>query len=169
MASLPFTDSTKNVFAESRLIALDLGYDYISTLHFFLADCNLYPISSSKGLFFKNEAEFEKFYSNMRVGAPTTLLGSVPLLREAEQSLKKAKQVCRSYRDEAIHPCHLLLAASQLPASPILNLLTIAGLTPEDLRNYYIRTGQLSPLLPAPYNTPNILSRLWQRVRPHRL
>ena len=168
MASLPFTESTKSVFAKSRQIALDLGCDYISTLHFFLADCQLHPLSSPKGLFFDNHGSFQKFYDTSRVGAPNNAMGSVPLLKEAEKTLRHARQVCKSYRDEAIHPCHLFVASSQLPGSPILNLLTLAKFMPEDLTNFYIRSGQLKSLPTASDLPQSFLSRWWQQLREHR-
>jgi len=70
MAALPFSESFKNVIATTRLIALDLGCDYISTIHFFLADCQLHPLSSLKGLFFKNEADFNGFIKSAELVRP---------------------------------------------------------------------------------------------------
>jgi hypothetical protein len=38
-----FSPKTKELISEARLIAIELGYDYVSTLHLFLADCKIIP------------------------------------------------------------------------------------------------------------------------------
>ncbi|RZK13562.1 MAG: hypothetical protein EOO56_26805, partial [Hymenobacter sp.] len=44
--TVPFSPELKELIARSREVAIDLGYDYISTLHLLLADCTMpYPYS----------------------------------------------------------------------------------------------------------------------------
>ena len=166
MAALPFSESFKNVIATTRLIALDLGCDYISTIHFFLADCQLHPLSSLKGLLFKNEADFQRFYQEFRVGPAIFAVGagSVPLLTESDATLRRTKQIARAYQEKTIHPCHFFVAATQVPNSIFRSLLTTNDIAPEDALAYYVRAGQL-PFAPAPVSARGgRLGQLWRAI-----
>lgn len=166
MAALPFSESFKNVIATTRLIALDLGCDYISTIHFFLADCQLHPLSSLKGLFFKNEADFQRFYQECRVGPAVFAMGagSVPLLAETDAALRRTKRVAQAYQETALQPCHFFVAATEVPTSIFRSLLTTNNMAPEAALAYYVRNGQL-PAAPVPASASRQqLGKLWRAI-----
>jgi hypothetical protein len=170
MAALPFSESFKNVIAASRLVALDLGCDYISTIHFFLADCQLHPLSSLKGLLFRNESDFQRFYQEFRVGPAIFAVGagSVPLLTETDATLRRAKRVARAYQETVVHPCHFFVAATEVPNSIFRSLLTTNTIAPEEALAYYVRNGQL-PAAPVPASTSKQqLSKLWRAIFSYR-
>ena len=64
-----FSKELKDIVAESRSIALELGYNYISTLHIFLADCRLKNVYSIHDFAFENNEAFLHFFEQVRVGA----------------------------------------------------------------------------------------------------
>lgn len=167
MAILPFSDSLKHVIAQSRLTALDLGCDYVSTLHFFLADCQLHPLSSLKGLLFKDEADFQRFYASLREGPAifATEAGSVPLTVEAEKTLQQAARVCKHYREASMYPCHVFVAANQFSDTVVNSLLTSNNFSSQDALAYYIRLGQLPPPVVKDIANQSLVSRLWQQLR----
>jgi hypothetical protein len=56
-----FSPEFKELISQSREIAIDLGYDYISTIHFFLADCESKRADSLLKFAFEDEAGYQVF------------------------------------------------------------------------------------------------------------
>src|SRR4249919_877241 len=99
-----FSQETRSLINESRLVAIDLGYDYISTVHFFLADCKLNNRHTIRDFAFKTVTDFQAFYNSQRIGDPTIFAESLPLTLEAEKTIKKANLLWsrRNYKDTQI-------------------------------------------------------------------
>ena len=82
MLDANFSAESKAVVAESRLIALELGYNYISTVHFLLADCMSGFNDSIKDFLFSSEEEFNSFYESQRIGELFSAVDSLPLTKK---------------------------------------------------------------------------------------
>jgi len=107
--------STKELMSKSRLIALDLGCDYITTVHFLLADCELDSPASLRSTF-PTPQDYNAFYARQRKGEKITLgildNESLPLTIEAENALRQGLKEMRRYRAKQIEPHHVLLGAA---------------------------------------------------------
>ena len=135
------------IIAESRIVALELGYDYISTVHFFLTDCKLNNKYRIKEFVFKTDEEFKIFYESNRIGNSNVQmqLDSLPLTIEAENTISKAFLLWNDhhYTDDHIYPYHLFLAASQLKDSLFYSIIDPNQGLQNSLEAYYIEIGQL--------------------------
>ena|ERR1700754_759369 len=139
-----FSPETNQLIAESRLAAIDLGYDYISTRHFFLADCKLNNQYSLRGFSFRNEDEFNSFYNSCRVGDSSIFIDTLPITLEAEHTLTGADSLWRKkYRNKYIQPFHVFLAACQAKNSEFRKLLALQEGLFERLENYYVESGAI--------------------------
>jgi hypothetical protein len=142
-----FSKEFKKIVAGSRKIALELGYDHISTIHFLLADCRLRNVYSIHDFAFENEEAFEEFYDALRLGNPAASEYDLPLSMEAEKTVKKAfKLWYRSdYYDDYVEPYHFFLAAATFPDSLFSKAFNANSNLFDELEAYYIRIGQTSP------------------------
>lgn len=132
-----FSPEIQALIAQSRTVAIDLGYDSISTLHLFLADCAMPYLYSLAGLCFPNQAAYADFYENCRLGPAKTGAGSLPLTVEFEQMLKLAPLTRPvGFRSE-LYPCHLFLAAATVPDAAWLGFLVPTADLPAQLLAYY--------------------------------
>jgi ATP-dependent Clp protease ATP-binding subunit ClpA len=142
-----FSEQTKALINEARLVAVDLGHNHISTIHFFLGDCRLNHTYSIRGFVFRSEEEFNQFYKTQK-NAEQTIFGpstddSLRLTIEAEQTLKKSLSEQKKYGHKKLEPFHIFLAASQLEHS-----LFVAILKPKEglhsrLSAYYQKAGHI--------------------------
>lgn len=142
--AVAFSPDLQTLIAQSRLVALDLGADCITTQHLLLADCTLPYAYSLRHLLFtapNADAQLAAFHESGRVGPARTEGGSVPLSASFEDALPLAQSIGRQYglRPGKLLPCHLLLAAASLPGSELSQVLQAeppATLT-ENLLAYY--------------------------------
>lgn len=137
--SYQISPAFKELAAEARNIAIKMGYDYISTIHFFLADCYNNNSQSIKDFAFKNQDELHTFYNNQKIGEESIFVDSLPLTVEAEEALKKARQLITVYNDRQLYPYHFFLAASQQKKSLFYSILEPKEKLFERLEKYYIR------------------------------
>jgi hypothetical protein len=130
-----FSQKTKDIINESRLIAIELGYDYLSTLHLFLADCKINDKFSVKGFAFRSHDDFLTFYNNQRI----------LLTKEAEKTIRKAFKLWShsTYIDSQVHPYHLFLAASLITNSAFCSVFQGNRSVYEKLEQYFIDIGQI--------------------------
>lgn len=142
-----FSRDLKNIVAESRHIALELGYDYISTVHFLLADCRLQRTGSIFDFAFQSEADFEHFFKALRIGPPATTVFDLPLTLEAEKTVTKAFKLWNrsDYFDDYVQPYHFFLAAASFPDSLFSKAFNANNNLLTELEAYYISIGQTSP------------------------
>lgn len=107
-----FSPELQALIMQSRTVAIDLGYDHISTLHLFLADCAMpYPYSLAE-LCFPSQAAYAIFYERCRLGPAGVGVGFLPLTAEYEQALKRAPLAQQEGFRSELHPCHLFLASA---------------------------------------------------------
>ncbi|GAB3730916.1 hypothetical protein GCM10027594_12960 [Hymenobacter agri] len=123
-----FGPTLQNLIARSREVAIDLGYDHISTLHVFLADCTMPYAYSLTSMFFADAEARQTFYEQHRIGTANENVGSLPLTVEFEQALRLTSSTRRHGLSWSLHPCHLFLAAAEVPSS---NFYQLAANTPD--------------------------------------
>ena len=154
-----FSQATKAVIAQSREIALDLGYGHISSLHFFLADCKRNSNDSIRDFAFRSNEELQQYYDAERVG-PTIYQDTLPLTVEAEHTIKKAVILFKTtYKHKRVQPWHLFLAASQMEHTEFYFILEHIGDFHNKLDKYYTEKGVINkPGLPG----KNFWSRLFK-------
>lgn len=107
------SQNTKDLIVRSREIALDLGCEYISTMHMAIADCLMLYNCSIRKLMFDTDEELDKFYELMRVGESLDGNESLPLTVEAEKTIQDAGQLARRMQEGKLQPYHIFIAASQ--------------------------------------------------------
>jgi len=135
--TLSFAPELKELIARSREVAIDLGYDYISTLHVLLADCTMtYPYSLA-GLFFPDLEARTAFYESHRLGPANLAAGSLPITAEYGQALKLAPMSRQYGFCEELHPCHLFVAASQVAGAEFSQAVPAATDLTQVLLTYY--------------------------------
>ena len=145
-----FSKATKDIIAESRNIAIDLGYDYISTIHLFLADCKRNSVDSIKDFAFRTDEELQLYYDKHKIGDSTIFLDTLPLTLEAEHTIKKRMILFKTtYKDKAVQPWHFFLAASQLKETEFYFILEHIGDFHEKLDKYYTDKGVLNKTIPG--------------------
>lgn len=155
---MTFSHDAKVVIAESRNIAIDLGYDYISTIHFFLADCKRNSNYTIKNFVFRTDEELQKFYDSQIKGLPTMSLDTLPLTKEAEDMLRRAMVLVKStYHAQTIQPWHLFLAGSQLKETLFYSILQPKEGLYERLDKYYTELGVIN-------RTPPPRKGFWSRL-----
>ena len=108
-----FSNELKELIASSREIAIDLGYDYISTIHFFLADCESKRVDSILKFGFKSEAEYQTFKQDYKLQKENYLdfiNESLPLTKEAEITIRLSEKERKLQGDNVVFPRHLFIA-----------------------------------------------------------
>lgn len=152
-----FSENAISLMAESRKIAVELGYDYISTLHLLLADCKLNYQYSIRNFIFHNDTEFDTFMGQHKIGDVSIFAETIPITKEAEQTIFKGCLLWSDsiYYDDEIRPYHFFLAASQLPETDFCLLLEPKKGLHERLERYYLQIGQI--------DQKNISKSLWSR------
>jgi hypothetical protein len=136
-----FPQETKELIAKSRNVAIDLGCDYISTMHLFLADCEMeYPYSLVH-LFFETKKQYADFYESQREGVSGSASGALPITVELEDSFRQAGMSGLHAGGAGIYPCHLFLAVCEVAAAGFASLAK-----GQDMRalllDYYTALGQ---------------------------
>ena len=111
MKNFQYSKDFKELMSVSREIAIELGYDRISTIHFFLADCQMNNNLSIRNFVFRTTSEYETFFKSHRIGESTIFAESLPITREAEKSIRKANLKSKQYGESEVQPYHLFLAA----------------------------------------------------------
>ncbi len=104
----------KELVSQSREIAIDLGYDYISTIHFFLADCESNKSNSLLKFAFKDENEFlsfKKTYTLEKQDHLNLINESIPLTKEAENTIRLTETERKINKHLKCYPFHFFIAA----------------------------------------------------------
>jgi hypothetical protein len=140
-----FSIEVKELIAQSREVALSLGYDYISTVHLFLADCKINAACSIRKFAFVTEDDFQTFYISQKVGEPIIIAEELPLTVEAENTIRNAFKIWShsNYFDKEIRPYHLFLAAALMSNTLFCSLFPQEDQLYEKLEQYYIEVGKI--------------------------
>lgn len=138
-----FSPETKELLAKAHEIAVDLGDITISTIHFFIANCNMEY--NPKEYLFSSEEEFNKFYELQRRGKPKTLDYDkpLPLTEEAGKTIRFSLQMKRGIKSKQVQPVHLMLAATQLYDSQFYALCKDKHDAYQELFEFYKSKGFL--------------------------
>lgn len=134
------SEQTKKILAESRTIALDMGSEYISTFHLFIADCKLNGKYSIKNLIFETDEKFQTFIQLQKKTTSKIIVPElIPLTNEVKETILKAATICNSkeFYADAIYPYHLFIAASQLNSTKFYSVFKQFEGFEERLKQYY--------------------------------
>jgi hypothetical protein len=159
MDNFRFTLAVKDIIRESRLIALETGYNYVSTVHFFLADCRLNKPDSLRKFFFASEADLIEAIRNSNSGVLDleNLDTVLPLTKEAENCIRNSQEERIRYQQRLTIPAHLFLAAAKDPKSLFLENSSDKETLYDRLVVYY---QNLKVLSPEEIGKPSLLSRI---------
>jgi bifunctional DNase/RNase len=121
-----FSDNVKHLLAAAQKLAIKLGYNYVGSIHFLMADCEAgFPDSPFHVLFENNEA-FSTLLKNMtqKKGwsfkpAPAVL----PLSQELEDALRLSLAIKQQHNSDVIQPGHIHFASLQNTESGVYKLL----------------------------------------------
>ena len=109
-----FAPQTKEFIAKSREMAINMGYDYISTIHFFLADCENESAFSILNFAFKKPQEYTSFknsYLKDKIEYLNFLTESIPLTKEAEIAIRASILEQKNSGQNNTYPWHILMSA----------------------------------------------------------
>ncbi len=109
-----FSTELKELIAKSREVALSLGYDYISTIHFFIADCDINRQTAIMNFAFSDYNEFTAFkkgYTLQKTDFFDFTDESLPLTKEAEEVIGMLESERIFYKQTEVFPCHFFIAA----------------------------------------------------------
>ncbi len=142
-----FSYELKELISKSRETAINLGYDYISTIHFFIADCERENTCSILNFAFSDENEFKKFkinYTLSKINYLEFIDESIPLTKEAETTILLADAERILLKQTETYPCHLFLAALKNPTSLLSECFRHDINALDDLTNYYKELGSFT-------------------------
>ncbi|MGV3765993.1 MAG: hypothetical protein ACO1NW_07685 [Chitinophagaceae bacterium] len=139
-----FTEETKALVAGARNTAIELGYDYICSLDFLVADCASGRPDALLNFGFPDKEAFEKYKAALLTeNAPRADLKhkSLPLTLEAERMLRAGHAERKARNHALLHPCHIFLAGLKSPGCMLRE-----AFTPDDelmvrLEQFYHDTG----------------------------
>ncbi len=103
-----FSNETKVVITMARDIAIDLGSELISTIHFYLANCKLEGYFNPKEFLFQSEEEFEQFYESLRIINPNIINNdNISLTLEAEETIRQSLKLKKEIKSDLVQPTHI--------------------------------------------------------------
>ena len=141
-----FSIECKSLISGSREIALSLGYDYISTVHIFLADCESESSSSIKKFAFPEDADYIKFkneYALSGVNYLDHINDSIPLTIEAESAIKLSEKERRATGFDITYPFHIILGCFKAKNSILKDCFRNEPDLLDKIMEYYKDSGVL--------------------------
>ena len=144
-----FSFECKSLISKSREIAINLGYDYISTVHFFLADCeNDSPTSIRKFAFGDNDNEYLKFkkgYTLNEINYLDHIDDSIPLTKEAESAIRLGEKERLATGHDMTYPFHILIGCFKAENSVLADCFKNNTTVIDNLMKYYKDLVNLEP------------------------
>ena len=140
-----FSNELKQLIANSRDLAIDLGNDHISTLHFFLADCESGNHASILNFAFKNREDYlsyKKSITPSEIHYLDQLLDSLPLTKEAEATIIQTEIERQQNRQAECYPFHFFIAALKIKSSVLAQGFQKDQDACEKLTRYYKELGE---------------------------
>ncbi len=132
-----FSENSFNTLMKSRSIAMDLGNEYIETIHYVFADFMINE-NSIKSFLFENEEEFISFYNSFKIKEPILdVNANIALSKEFENAIIKSNQKKIQYNSTKIEPIHIILASAEIENSIVNQLITKKEMKYADLEKYY--------------------------------
>jgi ATP-dependent Clp protease ATP-binding subunit ClpA len=125
----------------SREIALELGYDYISSVHFMFAEIEQDGIL--KSFLSEKVNDFKALFESARLHSKIEK-GDVPLTVEAEKSLRKSNIEAFIHSSNKIEPFHIILASLKIKNSLLTEFLSKLGLYYDDLQKHILKNWYIN-------------------------
>lgn len=169
-----FSNECKELVSQSREIAIELGYDYISTVHFFLADCeNDYRLSIKK-FAFKDHNAYLKFKKQCTLAEQVDHLDrfndSLPLSKEAEAAIRSSEKERQVTGSDLIYPFHIIIASFKVKNSVLSDCFRDDPDVLEKLLKYYkdldvpeFGTTTVDEIMSRQKNPFNFLLRIFKK------
>lgn len=176
-----FSVELKELVSKSRETAIDLGYGYISTIHFFIADCESKASDSILKFGFNSDSEFEKFKRNHTLKKDDLLNyidESLPLTQEAVITIRLAETERMLCKQKLVYPSHFFLAALKNKESILFECFKQDENAYDNLVSYYNEFNEFEKSkmtekeieqqyhIPKVDNGNGILNRIFQLFRP---
>lgn len=139
-----FSNEFREIVAYSREIAIDMGYDYISTIHFFLADCEKKLPGSIFKFAFENENQYLQFKEHYRLDKENLLHfsnESLPLTMEAETTIRLSIDEKTFYKQTEVFACHFFIAALKNTKSHLFACFKHNENVAKNITDYYDELG----------------------------
>jgi ATP-dependent Clp protease ATP-binding subunit ClpA len=108
-----FSTELQLLIKHTRKVALEMGYDYISTIHFLIANCEL-NLQELYKFGFADEPAFKAYkqeWSIPEANNQENNAASLPLTVEAETTIRLTDVERDIHKQSAAYPCHFFLAA----------------------------------------------------------
>jgi ATP-dependent Clp protease ATP-binding subunit ClpA len=140
-----FSRELKELISQSRETAIDLGYDYITTIHFFIADCETKSNNSIFRFGFKSDEEYQNFKKHYTLKSEDLLtleIESLPLTKEAEVAIRLARIEADQRQQALIYPAHLFIGALKNKGSLLTECFKQDENALEKLISYYEQLGE---------------------------
>lgn len=139
-----FTKETKALVADARDTAIELGYDYICSVDFLIADCASGRPDSLLKFSFPDKDAFEKYKASLLTeNAPRTDLihKSLPMTLEVERTLRAGHAEREARNHALLHPCHIFLAGLKAPGCMLREVFSPDDELMAQLEQFYQDTG----------------------------
>ncbi len=134
-----FSDNTNKIIEHSRLVSLRLGYDYISSLHLFIADCEYGNGITLFDFGFLSHQEFDIFFESCSIGETNILSeDTLPLTLELEKIINRSVFFRNKQANSFIEPAHIFLAAAEDKTSIFFTLFPDSPDLFGALEKYYL-------------------------------
>ncbi len=143
-----FSVECKSLISKSREIAINLGYDYISTVHFFLADCESDSPLSIKKFAFVDNSDYIKFknqYTLDQINYLDHIDDSIPLTKEAESAIRLGEKERKVSGSDMTYPFHIIIASFKTENSVLADCFRNDPNVVDKLITYYKDLGVLEP------------------------
>lgn len=160
-----FSENLKELIVLTRELALDFGYDHISTIHFFLADCQLNRSWSIFNFAFNDISEFEVVKKQYQIKNDNLLnfsSNSLPLTIECENVFRKSILKSKYYQQTNIQPWHFFIAALESKESLLAQSFLNENAAIE-LETYYRQKDLLKPDLTKKQEIKRFLLNIFRR------
>ncbi|ADY29142.1 MULTISPECIES: Clp protease N-terminal domain-containing protein [Cellulophaga] len=104
---MEFDSELEKIIANSRLVAIDLNSEYISSFHFLIA--TLKSNNVAQKIFKSNDWKFQKLIELLK-SDDKKILSKYYLTKEFNNVLKNGSFYARIYSDKKVNPEHIILA-----------------------------------------------------------
>ena len=144
-----FSLECKSLISKSREIAINLGYNYISTVHIFLADCEeASPTSIKKFAFGDSDNEyliFKKGHTLDEINYLDHFNDSIPLTTEAETAIRLGEKERFATGHDMTYPFHILIGCFKAENSILADCFKNNASVIDSLMKYYQDLEILKP------------------------
>lgn len=140
------SDEVAELIQRSHEVAVRMGYTYITTMHFFVADCESGKDNSILYFAFRDMERFLTFKKGQTYpDADLSLLNkNLPLSDEAGRVLERAVQESRDFGQREFLPAHVFIAALKDKESFFCGFFKEPETALEKMITYYTERGEFA-------------------------